>query len=261
MTYLRKAPVPATAVQRLFDGKAVAWPAKYAPGGPLAGRLAVLAGELLRHAGPGARVLDLGCGTGDLARHLAGAGLRLAGCDISAAMLRGAATPGSRARRDPGGPHWVRLSPGWRRLPFATAAFDAVVVSSVLEYTADPVAVLTECARVLRPGGVAVCTVPDLRHPARWLEPLARAAGPVAGPVLGRCWPRWAGYRAYLRTSRQRHRARWWLAAAKRAGLAPVPGRGTARPGGRRCQALRVLVLASHASAAGPGGPGPEPRP
>ena len=34
---------------------------------------------------------------------------------------------------------------------------------------------------------------------------------------------RWHGYHAYLRASRQRHRARWWLTASGTAGLHPVP--------------------------------------
>jgi SAM-dependent methyltransferase len=234
-------------VQRLFDAKAATWQDKYAPGGPLAGRLVALAEAILCYAPPGARVLDLGCGTGDLACHLARAGVRTVGCDISRPMLAGA------ARRDTRG-GWVQLSPGWRRLPFAAAAFDAVVVSSVLEYTPDPVAALSACARVLRPGGVAVCTVPDLRHPARWLEWLARVAGRGrAGHALGQRWPRWEEYRTYLRASRQRHRARWWLAVARRAGLDPaLAQRAAPLSSGGRCQALRVLVLASPCRAGGP---------
>ncbi len=232
-------------VQRLFDAKAATWPDKYAPGGPLTGRLAALAEAVLRYAPPGARVLDLGCGTGNLAGHLARAGMRTVGCDISGPMLAGAARQDTHAS-------WVQLSPGWRRLPFAAAAFDAVVASSVLEYTSDPVAVLSECTRVLRPGGVAVCTVPDLRHPARWLEWLAWITGRGnAGHALGRRWPRWEAYRTYLRASRQRHRARWWVARARRVGLHPGPAhRAALGSRGGRCRALRVLVLAS------PGRPG-----
>ena len=80
---------------RLFDAKAVTWSAKYAPDGPLAGRLASLSAAVSRYARAGDRVLDLGCGTGELARTLAAAGLRVTGCDISRQMLLRAA----RARR------------------------------------------------------------------------------------------------------------------------------------------------------------------
>jgi SAM-dependent methyltransferase len=201
-------------VLRLFEAKAVNWPAKYAPDGPLAGRLANLSAAVSRYAQAGDRVLDLGCGTGELTRALAAAGLRVAGCDISTQMLL-------RAPRDRGeGAGWVRLELGWRRLPFGSAAFDVVVAASVLEYVVDPAAVLRECARVLRPGGVVLCTVPDLRHPVRWAEWCALRLAKVGGR-----WSRWRGYQAYLRASRQRHRLRWWLAVSKLADLRPVPCR------------------------------------
>ena len=205
-------------VLRLFEAKAVTWPAKYALDGPLTGRLASLSAAVSRHAQAGDRVLDLGCGTGELTRALAVGGLRAAGCDISRQMLL-------RAPHDRDGcAGWVQLEPRWRRLPFASAAFDVVVAASVLEYVAEPAAVLRECARVLRPGGVVLYTVPDLRHPIRWAEWCAqRLARVTAGlPGDGRR-SRWNGYHAYLRASLQRHRVRWWLAVSGLAGLRPVP--------------------------------------
>ncbi len=246
-------------VRRLFDAKAPAWAAKYAAGGTLAGRLSAVGLPVARQVPPGGLVLDLGCGTGEMSRWLAGHGLRVVGCDISPEMLRRAAAAGRARPPRPGGPAaWVLLEPGWRRLPVAASRFDAVVASSMLEYVTDPGAVLAECARALRPGGVVVCTVPDLRHPVRWLERLLR---PVAG---GPAWPaapgRWQSYRRYLRASRQRHRLRWWLAAAGRAGLAPAPGAagpGTARPPGRP-RTLRVLCLQAGAR---PPACGPRARP
>jgi SAM-dependent methyltransferase len=219
-------------VLRLFEAKAVTWPAKYAPDGPLADRLASLSAAVRRYAGAGNRVLDLGCGTGELARALAAAGLQVTGCDVSPQMLL-------RAARDRGGcAGWVRLEPDWRTLPFASATFDVVVAASVLEYVADPVGVLRECARVLRPGGVMLYTVPDLRHPVRWAEWCAQRLARVTGGLPRRDrGSRWNGYNAYLRTSSQRHRVRWWLAASRLAGLRPVPcqAEGTLSP-------LRILA-------------------
>jgi SAM-dependent methyltransferase len=205
-------------VRRLFDGQAATWPARYAPGGRLTGRLACFAAVLSWHLPAGGRVLDLGCGTGELARAAAESGFRVSACDIAELMLRTA------EQQDPGRTvEWVRLCPQWRRLPFPPAAFDAVVAASVLEYVDDPAAVLGECARVLRPGGLVVCTVPDPWHPVRWLESLAGVAArwPHAR-AAGRRWPPLEGYMTYLRTSQTRHTARWWCAAALRAGLHPV---------------------------------------
>jgi SAM-dependent methyltransferase len=225
---------PGLEVMRLFDAKAAGWPGKYGPGGPLSGRLALLSAAVGRHARVGDRVLDLGCGTGELARSLAAAGLRVTGCDISRNMLVHAAA------RDSTGCHaWVRLEPGWRSLPFKPATFDLVVAASVIEYVTEPGAVLRECARVLRPGGVVLYTVPDLRHPVRWAEWYAQRLARLAGPQsrLGRRTP-WYTYRAYLRASRQRHRLWWWLAVSDSAGLHPLP---CPVPGTR--SALRLLAF------------------
>jgi ubiquinone/menaquinone biosynthesis C-methylase UbiE len=210
-------------VRGLFDAKAAAWPSKYAPGGRLAGRLTRLADAVAYHVPAGGSVLDLGCGTGELAIALATSGMRVTGCDISPEMLRRAAAA-TAVPADPASPaspvDWVQLNPGWRRLPFEGETFHAVVASSVLEYVDEPTAVLRECHRVLRQRGVVVCTVPDLRHPVRWLEWLlgVTARMPVAR-VVGRRWPRLSSYLSYLQISRQRHFSRWWRAVGARADL------------------------------------------
>ncbi|MFK0157244.1 class I SAM-dependent methyltransferase [Streptomyces sp. NPDC090499] len=101
-----------------------------------------------------ARLLDLACGTGIVTRRLAAArpALRVTGADRAPGMARMAAArlPGS-----------VLLADG-RRLPFADATFDAATTVWLLHLMADGAAVravVAECARVLRPGGVYVTTV------------------------------------------------------------------------------------------------------
>jgi SAM-dependent methyltransferase len=223
-------------VQALFDAKAACWPAKYMTGGRLAGRLFQLSRAVGELTPPGSELLDLGCGSGELARHLAARGYRVTGCDIAPTMLSQAALADVRHAV-----RWVRLEPCWQALPFAEGSLDAVVSASVLEYVPDPGAVLAECARVLRPGGVLVCTVPDMTHPVRWLEwPLRLMAGTsLATVALGAgASRRTKQYLAYLRASRQRRRAGWWCAAARRAGLEPAQAvRGQQRA------PLRLLVF------------------
>jgi SAM-dependent methyltransferase len=221
-------PEHADEVRQLFDTQAADWSARYAPGGCLTERLTCFTTVLGQQLPAGGRVLDLGCGSGEIARAAAAAGFQTTGCDISELMLRSAISQDSCDAVE-----WVRLDPQWRRLPFSAATFDAVVAASVLEYVDEPSAVLGECARVLRPGGLVACTVPDPRHPIRWLESLVGAGTrtPVAfvasrhWPRLeaSRHWPRLEDYMTYLRVSRQRRTAGWWRAAAERAGLRPVP--------------------------------------
>ncbi|MFJ8045786.1 class I SAM-dependent methyltransferase [Kitasatospora sp. NPDC096147] len=111
--------------------------------------LAAAAGlERLLPQGP-ATVLDLACGTGIVTERLVRPGRRVLGADLSPGMLRVAAgrLPGAVVRADAG------------RLPLAADSVDAVVMVWLLHLLPEPDAVLAEAARVVRPGGVVVCTV------------------------------------------------------------------------------------------------------
>ncbi|MFQ5690355.1 MAG: class I SAM-dependent methyltransferase [Gemmatimonadota bacterium] len=110
--------------------------------------------ETLRRlrVGPGARVLDVGCGTGALLEALAASRpeAQLWGVDASSQMLEVA----SRKL----GPS-VRLERGdAESLPFRDGAFDLVVSTNAFHYFHDPVRALAEMRRVLRAGGRVVIT-------------------------------------------------------------------------------------------------------
>jgi len=99
-------------------------------------------------------LLDVACGTGIVTRRLAAArpGLRVTGLDAAPAMVRRAAArvPGSVLLADS------------RQLPFPDRVFDAVTTVWLLHLVDGPQdagAIIAECARVLRPGGVYITTV------------------------------------------------------------------------------------------------------
>jgi SAM-dependent methyltransferase len=100
---------------------------------------------VVRHMAGAARVLDLGCGEGQIARlAVAGGAERVVGVDASAAQI-------AEAGRRGGGVHYARGSA--TSLPLGTGRFDAVVSCLVLEHVPDLDACLDEVSRVLRPGG------------------------------------------------------------------------------------------------------------
>lgn len=97
----------------------------------------------------GREVLDLGCAGGFMAEAMALRGATVTGIDPAAeaveAARRHAAATGLSIRYDTG---------VGEALPYGDAAFDAVVCVDVLEHVADLAQVLSEVARVLRPGGL-----------------------------------------------------------------------------------------------------------
>jgi len=97
-------------------------------------------------------VLDYGCGPGhDLVGFVEySRPSRLIGMDVSAASLREA---GKRLALHGAQPELVRISERTARLPLPDASVDYVHCSGVLHHVPDPVGVLRELRRVLRPDG------------------------------------------------------------------------------------------------------------
>jgi|SRR5579862_1760872 len=109
-------------------------------------------GERGAGSGKEKRVLDLCCGTGDIATMFAEGGARVTGADFTEEMLWVAAA--RKRRGSPGGspsPDWVRADA--LRLPFEDDSFDVVSVGYGLRNLADIELGLREILRVLRPGG------------------------------------------------------------------------------------------------------------
>ncbi|MEM7049296.1 MAG: methyltransferase domain-containing protein [Acidobacteriota bacterium] len=104
----------------------------------------------------GARVLDVGCGTGAESARLATHGLRTIGMDLSIGLLAAAR---SRGGAKPDGP---ALSAGDAlELPFSDASFDGCRTERVLQHVADPARAVAELVRVCRRGGRVAISEPD----------------------------------------------------------------------------------------------------
>jgi ArsR family transcriptional regulator len=115
---------------------------------PVAEIEAALLGLLPNTLGDG-RLLDIGTGTGRVLELLAARIQQGIGIDASRAMLALARARLARA----GLSHCTVRQGDMYRLPFADAAFDLAVLQMVLHYAEDPPGVLSEAARILRPGG------------------------------------------------------------------------------------------------------------
>jgi SAM-dependent methyltransferase len=102
---------------------------------------------------PGARVLEVGCGSGVVVRDLAamvGRRGEVVGVDTSRAVLAAARR---LCRAGAGGARIVLRAADGARLPFATGRFDVTLAVTVILHVAEPIRVVREMARVTRPGG------------------------------------------------------------------------------------------------------------
>jgi ubiquinone/menaquinone biosynthesis methyltransferase len=134
---------------------------------------------------PGARLLDLCCGTGDigfLAEETKGA--RVRGLDFTLPMLAVA-----RRRRSESGSRTAFTQGDALVLPFPDAVFDVITVGYGLRNIADPQAALVEMRRVLAPGGRAVILdfgKPDNTVAAALYQAFLRTMMPAVGWLVHR---------------------------------------------------------------------------
>jgi demethylmenaquinone methyltransferase / 2-methoxy-6-polyprenyl-1,4-benzoquinol methylase len=163
---------------------------------------------------PGDRVLDVCCGTGDLALASAEAGGDVVGLDFSEAML-------TRARTKSDAVEW--MCGDATALPFSDGEFDAVTVGFGIRNLEDMERGLAEIARVLRPGGRFGCL--EITRPRGLLRPFFRLWFDALVPLAGKVLPGGGAY-TYLPASVRRFPGPEDLAAAfDRAGFSKIEWR------------------------------------
>jgi len=164
---------------RQYDDLAGEW---WRPGGAFTALHAIAAarGRLVPPATrPGAVLVDVGCGGGLLAPHVAGKGYRHVGVDLVTSALEQALAHGVSAVRG-----------NAAALPLADGCADVVSAGEVLEHVNDLPGTVAEVCRVLRPGGRLVLDTVNSTWLARLLvvtvaEAVAGAAPPgIHDPAL-----------------------------------------------------------------------------
>lgn len=125
--------------------------------------------------GPGARILDLGCGAGDMVRILRQRGHLAWGSDIE-------------VRNGADAEFFLPVDPSTGRIATGDGSFDVVISNQVLEHVMDLPQVFQEVRRILRPGGVSLHV-----FPGRWSPVEQHVNVPLGGVFRSRAYLRfWA---------------------------------------------------------------------
>jgi demethylmenaquinone methyltransferase/2-methoxy-6-polyprenyl-1,4-benzoquinol methylase len=167
-----------------------------------------------------ARILDLCCGTGDMAFALQGqagkSSAQILGADFSHAMLQRAAIK-SADRKEKSSPQWIEADA--LNLPFPNSYFDLVTSAFGFRNLADYDGGLREIARILRPGGE--CGILDFGEPKGAMGALYRIYFKQVLPRVGTLISGVRGPYAYLPASVERFPPpQEMLARMKNAGFA-----------------------------------------
>jgi SAM-dependent methyltransferase len=121
----------------------------------------------------GSRVLDAGCGPGELAAGAAARGASVIGTDLSPGMI-------ALARRRH--PELEFQQADAERLPFSDGTFDAVVANLLIPHLPRPEAGVEELTRVLKPGGRLAMSMWDRPERSRLVGVIWEAIAEVGAP-------------------------------------------------------------------------------
>jgi 2-polyprenyl-3-methyl-5-hydroxy-6-metoxy-1,4-benzoquinol methylase len=128
------------------------------------GKLTMIDQLICPHLRAGSRILEVGCGAGNLLLQAAVPGSYPLALDLSMQALtfvRSRLQEAASAARAPGG--FACTQAIGESLPLAGASIDCVLMSEVIEHLETPEVSLREAVRVLRPGGRLLVTTPNYR--------------------------------------------------------------------------------------------------
>jgi ubiquinone/menaquinone biosynthesis C-methylase UbiE len=155
---------------------------------------------------PGEKILDIGCGRGEILLHSARQGVIPYGVDYADYSMKVAGSVQASARQ--AGQIFYLTQANARQIPYASDSFDCIFALDIVEhlYPAELAEALHGIWRVLRPGGRAIIhTMPNADY-YRWGYPLYRALNFLVGKKLP-VNPRDRSYRGEVHVNEQTPRS------------------------------------------------------
>jgi ubiquinone/menaquinone biosynthesis C-methylase UbiE len=149
------------------------------------GKLTMIDQLIRPHLKAGSRILEIGCGAGNLLLQASAGGSYPVALDLAMQSLTFVRSRLQEAASGPQAPNGFACTQAvGERLPLADESFDCVLLSEVIEHLEVPHVSIREASRVLRPGGRLLVTTPNYRSlwpMMEWTVDLLNMAPQMAG--------------------------------------------------------------------------------
>lgn len=191
-------------VKNFFDDLSSGWSERYKKLNSMEDRKKIFSNCLKKSNKNNSKILDFGCGSGDITTYLHDLNHEMTALDISHKML-------SEAKANFNGRNInCKLYSGSGSIELSDAYFDVIISSSVMEYVEDVEYVLKDFNRLLKPGGYLFITVPDMRHRIRNKESIIMKFISVKPLNYLLSKSRWSEGVRYLNLSKNRYSIKRW---------------------------------------------------